>query len=403
MRSGGRTLTRPCSSEGQYAKLSFTQLIQSPRQARDPERTRKLVTGDFLLTDPELSPDEPRRQLLSLILPAYNEQAVLPFTYQRLVAMAPILADIGVDVELILVNDGSRDNTPAILDSLSGKDRRVRAVHLTRNFGHQASVTAGLAISRGDVVMIMDCDLQDPPELIPLFLAKSREGFEVVYATRRARKEWFGKRMVYWAFYRLLAGISELDIPLDSGDFCLLDRSAVDLLQQLPERQRFVRGLRTWVGLRQTGIEYERQARVAGTPAYTFPALVKLAVDGLVSFSNAPLRMVTRLGLFGALAAIAFAGWVLYSVASGKPVPRGWASLLCLVLLMSSVQLISIGIIGEYLSRIFLEVKGRPTYLIGRISEGGRSVAVPGARIAVGAAGTPLRPDAERGPRERVE
>ena len=225
-------------------------------------------------------------QLLSIVLPAYNEQEVLPKTYARFTAMGDRFVADGLDYELIFVNDGSRDETAEILDRCASEDPHVRAVHLTRNFGHQAAVTAGLSVARGDVIAVMDCDLQDPPETLPRFLARWREGYQVVYAIREKRKEWIGKRIAYWAFYRLLAIISDLEIPLDSGDFCVMDRHALDLLNSLPERQRFVRGLRTWIGLRQTGIAYERDARQAGQPAYTFKALVKLAMDGLVSFDS---------------------------------------------------------------------------------------------------------------------
>lgn len=311
--------------------------------------------------------------LLSIVLPAFNEQEVLPQTYARFSDMAPALAAEGLDYELIFINDGSRDGTADQLDRLAEQDPRVRAVHLTRNFGHQAAITAGLSLARGDVVAIMDCDLQDPPEVLPQFLAQWRQGHQVIYAIRKKRKEWFGKRLAYWAFYRLLAAISDLKIPLDSGDFCLMDRSAVDLLNSLPEQQRFVRGLRTWIGLKQVGVEYERDARAAGQPAYTFKALVKLAMDGLVSFSGTPLRAVTRLGMLSALGAICLGLWVIYASIFDVRTPRGWASTAFLILIMSSAQLIALGVIGEYLSRIFLEVKGRPTFLIARVVEKDKS------------------------------
>ncbi|MDB5298875.1 MAG: hypothetical protein JWO87_538 [Phycisphaerales bacterium] len=320
------------------------------------------------------SPKRMARQLLSIVLPAYNEQEVLPKTYERFTAMGAKLDALGLDYELVFVNDGSLDQTPDILNRFAAKDPRVRAVHLTRNFGHQPAVSAGLTVARGDVVAVMDCDLQDPPEVLPDFLAKWREGYQVVYAVRHKRKEWFGKRFAYWAFYRLLAAISELKIPLDSGDFCVMDRRAVDLLNALPERQRFVRGLRTWIGLRQAGIAYERDARAAGVPQYTFTKLVKLAMDGLVSFSSAPLHMVTRLGFLSIASAFLLGLWVVgatvyewkYGATHGRA-QRGWASLACIVLFMGAVQMISLGIIGEYLSRIFAEVKGRPTFLIGSV------------------------------------
>ncbi len=323
--------------------------------------------------------DNPAPTLLSVVLPAYNEQAVLPTTHARFSAMEQALAQWGLDYELIFVNDGSKDATPEMLNTLAATDRHVRIVHLARNFGHQAAVTAGLTVARGDVVAVMDCDLQDPPEILPQFLAKWREGFQVVYAIRKKRKEWFGSCFAYWTFYRLMSAISDIAIPLDSGDFCLMDRSAVNLLNSLPERQRFVRGLRTWIGLRQIGVEYERDARAAGTPQYTFAKLMKLALDGLVSFSSVPLKLVTRLGILSLIGAFVIGVWVIgvtvyeWDKGINGRTPRGWASLACIVLIMSAVQMISLGIIGEYLQRIFLEVKGRPTFLIGSIVEGKNS------------------------------
>jgi dolichol-phosphate mannosyltransferase len=334
--------------------------------------------------------------LLSIVLPAYNEHKVLPKTYARLVDMRAPLARLGLDCELLFVDDGSSDSTASILDGFTERDPAVRAVHLTRNFGHQAAVTAGLSLARGDAVVIMDCDLQDPPELITEMVERWRSGNDVVYAVRKERQEWAGKRFAYWTFYRILARISDLKIPLDSGDFCLMDRRAVDLLHQLPERQRFVRGLRTWVGLKQVGVEYERPARADGAPAYTMRALIKLAMDGLVSFSATPLRMVTWLGLLSALLAIVLGSWVVWAVLSGQTVPRGWASLACLVLLMSAVQLISLGIIGEYMSRVFLEVKGRPTFLIASVVE--RDAAQKDSGAYVRAAGGTTSSRAEAAP-----
>ena len=314
-----------------------------------------------------------RKQLLSIVLPAFNEQEVLPIAYQRLSDMAGPLAELALDYELIFVNDGSRDRTAVILDELARSDERVRAVHLTRNFGHQAAISAGIDLAGGDVVALMDVDLQDPPEVLPQFLAKWREGYQVVFAIRRKRKEWAGKRLAYWAFYRLMALTAEMEIPLDSGDFCVMDRRAVELLRDLPERQRFVRGLRTWVGLKQTGIEYDRGARAAGQPQYTFTKLMKLAMDGLVSFSSAPLRFVTRMGMVCAALSMLFLAWVLIDgLFRITKFERGWPSLAAVVLFVGAVQMISLGIIGEYLSRIFLEVKGRPAYLIARVTDGRR-------------------------------
>lgn len=311
------------------------------------------------------------RKLLSVVVPAFNEQEVLPQTFARLTAVGQRLLADGMSYELIFVNDGSLDSTGDILNAFAAADPHVRAVHLTRNFGHQAALTAGLTLAGGDVIAVMDCDLQDPPELLPQFLAHWREGFQVIFAIRKKRKEWAGPRLAYWAFYRLLAAISDLPIPLDSGDFCVMDRHALDLLNSLPERQRFVRGLRTWIGLRQTGITYERDARQAGRPAYTLKGLMRLAMDGLVSFSSVPLRWVTRLGLLSALAAVVLGMIVViartFIPGSAARFPWGWSSTACLILVTSSIQLLSLGVIGEYLARIFLEVKGRPTFLIANI------------------------------------
>ena len=332
-------------------------------------------------------------QLLSIVLPAYNEQDVLRLTFDRFTAALPsICREYGLDYELIFVNDGSRDRTAAMLDEFTILEHRIRVVHLARNFGHQAAITAGMNVARGDVVAIMDCDLQDPPEVLPRFLDRWRDGYQVVFAVRRKRKEWFGKRIAYWTFYRLMAAISELEIPLDSGDFCVIDRSALDLLNALPERQRFVRGLRTWVGLKQVGVEYERDARAAGVPQYTFRKLLKLAADGLVSFSSVPLKLVTRAAVAAFGLACLLALWVMFTTireweAGAPKTPRGWASTAIIVLIMGSLQLLSLGIIGEYLSRIFVEVKGRPTFLIGSIVERGRRQ-VPEARPLDRVAGT---------------
>ena len=317
------------------------------------------------------APPPPRAaQRLSVVLPAYHEQDVLPMTYERFDGVTGELRGRGLELELVFVNDGSRDRTAEILDDLAAKDPRVKAVHLTRNFGHQAAISAGLRLATGDAVAIMDCDLQDPPEVLPRFVDRWREGYQVVYAVRRKRKEGGLKRTAYWAFYRLMKFVAEMDIPLDSGDFCLMDRSAVDLLNALPERQRFVRGLRTWVGLKQTGMEYERDARAAGVPQYTFKKLLTLAADGLVSFSGVPLKMVTRLGVLCGLASVLFFAWVVIDgVFRITEFSRGWPSLAAIVTFIGAVQLISLGIIGEYLARIFVEVKGRPTYLVARVEQ----------------------------------
>ncbi len=297
---------------------------------------------------------------ISVVVPLYNEESNIRQLYRRL---AVSLAPLGLSYELVLVNDGSHDATAAMLDSLRPTDPRIVAVHLSRNFGHQAAISAGLDHARGQAVIVMDGDLQDPPEVLDQFIRHWRAGFEVVYAVRTERKENFLKRAGYFLFYRLLRALSDLDIPPDSGDFCLMDRKVVTVLNHLPERIRFVRGLRTFVGFRQIGVSYQRAARAAGQPKYSCRALVGLAVDGLISFSSFPLNLVTYLGILSAGLAVLLTLWVLGDAWYNRTTPRGWAGTMVVVLFTSTIQLISLGIIGEYIRRIFLETKGRPTYI----------------------------------------
>jgi dolichol-phosphate mannosyltransferase len=315
---------------------------------------------------PALAPHKPAGEWigppdLSVVVPLYNEQENIAELYRRLTAS---LDALWLDYELVFVNDGSSDSTASLIDALRRRDPRVVPLHLSRNFGHQPAISAGLAHARGQAVIVMDGDLQDPPEVLGRFLERWREGYEVVYAIRTARQEHVVKRAGYFLFYRLLRAFSDLDIPLDSGDFCLIDRKVVDVLNHLPERMRFVRGLRTFVGFRQTGVTYPRAAREAGKPKYTFRALVRLAVDGLISFSSAPLNLVTYLGFASAGVAVLLLIWVLADACVHHTAPQGWASTMVVVLFMSAIQLLGLGILGEYVRRIFLEVKGRPTYIL---------------------------------------
>ncbi|MCI0381194.1 MAG: glycosyltransferase family 2 protein [Gemmataceae bacterium] len=309
--------------------------------------------------DRNVGPTEAPR--LSIVVPIFNEQENILELYRRL---TEALAALGQPYELVLVDDGSRDASPVLLDGLACTDAHVVVMHLSRNFGHQAAVCAGLERARGDAVVVMDGDLQDPPEVLGQFVEKWQEGFEVVYAVRTKRKESRLKRAGYFLFYRLLRKVSDLDIPLDSGDFCLMDRKVVEAIKELPERGRFVRGLRTFVGFRQTGLCYERAAREAGKPKYSLRSLVRLAMDGLISFSNAPLNLVTYLGFASAFIALGLTLWVMLDALITHTAPAGWASTVVVVLFMGSVQLVSLGILGEYVRRIFLEVKGRPTYIV---------------------------------------
>ncbi len=311
---------------------------------------------------------------LSVVVPFYNEEENAREIYRRLTGA---LEAIGSPYELVFVNDGSKDATPSLLDAIQAEDPRVIVVHLSRNFGHQAAVSAGLQQAAGRAVVIMDGDLQDPPEVLDQFVQLWRQGHDVVYAVRTRRKENIFKRACYFVFYRLLRAISDIDIPLDSGDFCLMDRKVVDVLKHLPEQLRFIRGLRTFVGFRQIGLQYERAAREAGKPKYTLRALVRLAVDGLVSFSGYPLHLVTYLGFASAGLAVAMSVWAFIDSLYNRATPRGWASTIIVVLFMGAIQLLSLGIIGEYIRRIFLECKGRPAFIVRevrkRTTDGGES------------------------------
>ena len=303
-----------------------------------------------------------RRALeLSVVVPVFNEGANVDELHAR---ATESLANSDLTYELLFVDDGSTDATADRLDRLESIDPRVMVLRLSRNFGHQAAVSAGLDRARGRAVVVMDGDLQDPPELLGRLVERWRGGADVVYAVRRHRKEGVAKRLAYAAFYRLWNAVSDLEIPLDSGDFCLMDRKVVDALNALPERIRFVRGLRAYVGFRQEGVEYDRDARASGRPKYTLGRLVGLAVDGLVSFSGRPLRLVTYLGIGTAALAASMTVWVFLDAFTHQTAPRGWASVIVTLLFLGSIQMIAMGIIGEYVRLIFLESKGRPSYIV---------------------------------------
>jgi len=306
--------------------------------------------------------------MISIVVPCYNEKEVLDELYQRLSAAAE---SWGEPFEVIVVDDGSEEETWQRIEAIHQRDPRWKAVRFSRNFGHQTAVSAGIARATGQAVIVMDADLQDPPEQLHRFLAAWHDGYDVVYGVRRKRKEGPLLRVCYHLFYRILAGSASQPIPTDSGDFCLMDRKVVDLLNAMPERNRFVRGLRAWVGFRQMGIEYARDARRGGEPKYTLAKLVRLAVDGLFSFSTVPLRLATYLGLV--VSTIAFLGAVFtlvqrlfhdwFARIGLEPVP-GFATTVIAILFLGGVQLICLGIMGEYIGRIYDEVKGRPSWIV---------------------------------------
>ncbi len=305
---------------------------------------------------------------LSIIIPCFNEQEVLPLLRQRLLEALELTHS---SWETIFVDDGSRDRTLRILSEIHAQDPRLKVVALSRNFGHQTAISAGLSYATGDAIAIMDADLQDPPDLIASCLAQWREGCEVVFAVRKKRKEGLFKRVAYRVFYRLLRSIADIDVPLDSGDFCLMDRRVADVLRSMPERNIFLRGMRAWAGFRQTGIPYERDARAAGETKYPFRKLLRLALDGIFAFSTFPLRLATWFGLF--IVALCFlvvtlvVAWRIFGLEfmghTARDIP-GWAAGIVSVFFLGGVQLLILGVMGEYLARIYGEVKLRPRWVV---------------------------------------
>jgi glycosyltransferase involved in cell wall biosynthesis len=304
--------------------------------------------------------------VLSAIVPVYNEESGLPELYRRLVEA---LSQTRQTYEILMVNDGSTDRSPQLVDQFAHEDAAVRAIHLSRNFGHQAALAAGLARARGQAIILLDADLQDPPEFIERLVACWREGYQVVYTQRiRRRGERLPKRIFAWAYYRFLRAFADVEVPTDAGDFCLLDRIVVQQLNRLPERNRYLRGLRTWVGFRQTALPYERAERYAGDAKYTTRKSLSLGVSGLLSFSKVPLRLATWMGLFVSLISFLLAGWFIVRKLTVGYEVQGWASTVVLVLFLGGVQLLTIGTIGEYLGRVYDEVKQRPLYIVDRIT-----------------------------------
>jgi len=306
-----------------------------------------------------MTTDQP---ILSVVAPCFNEEGVLHELYRRI---SGVLDSSGESWELVLVNDGSRDRTPEIMRELHAQDARVKVVDFARNFGHQIAVTAGMDYARGDAVVLIDADLQDPPELILEMLAKWREGYEVVYAIRAERKgeTWF-KEFTAKAFYRIIYKITDIDIPMDTGDFRLMDRKVVNALKTMHEKHRFMRGMSVWVGFRQVGVKYVRAERYAGETKYPLRKMLKFAMDGITSFSYFPLQLATYIGFASAL--IAVLGIIITVILrlSGSHAFYGQATTLVSVLFLGGVQLICLGILGEYLGRIYDEVKGRPLYIV---------------------------------------
>jgi len=323
--------------------------------------------------------------VLTVVVPLWNEQDVLPRFTERLFR---VLDALDLQAEVVFVDDGSTDGTAQLLDRLAAEDRRVCVIHLSRNFGHQAAITAGLDAASGDAVVVMDGDLQDPPEVIPDLVACWRRGFEVVHAVRAHRHDPRVKRFLAFGFYRIHRRLSEVDAPMDAGDFRLIDRKAVEAFRLMRERSRYVRGMFAWVGFRQTTVEFDRDERAAGTAKYSLRRSARLALDGIVSFSDVPLRVSLVAGVVVSLASFAVGLWAIALKLTGAFVVPGWVSLLTPIMFVLGVQLVVLGMMGLYLGRMYEEVKRRPLYVVQR-TEGfarGGGEAAPAAVLVDAAA-----------------
>ncbi len=295
--------------------------------------------------------------MISVVVPAYNEEENLPLLYQEVKKYLD-----GEDWELIIVNDGSSDTTEEVIKNLNKQDKRVKGISLSRNFGHQAAILAGLTYSSGDAIIIMDADMQYPPSTIPEFIKKWREGYEVVHGVAVYREDPLLKKLFAHWFYRFFYKVG-IKTPHHSADFCLISKRVRDILILLPEKRKFLRALRTWSGFRQAIVYHERKARIKGEAKYTFLKSLSLAIDGILSFSFFPLRLVFFLGLFLTLFSLLIIIWGIIMYVAGRTV-HGWTSLLVLLVFFSGVQLLSLSVIGEYIGRIYEEVKGRPPFLV---------------------------------------
>ena len=303
------------------------------------------------------------RPTLSLVLPIFNEEAVIPELHKQLQAF---LKELAVDSEVVFVNDGSRDASLPLLRDLVKQDARYRVLSFSRNFGHQTAITAGVDHARGKAVVVMDADLQDPPQVVIEMMAKWREGYDVVYGKRRARAgETFFKKVTAKIFYRLFAAMIPIEVPLDTGDFRLMSRRVVVALRELREAHRFVRGMVAWIGFKQTAVIYDRPGRFAGETKYPLRKMLRFAIDGITSFSVVPLRLATWLGVTMSVLSVLYAIWAMIVHFGLHHTVPGWTATVVLIALLSSVQLLMIGILGEYVGRIYEEVKRRPLYVVG--------------------------------------
>lgn len=298
---------------------------------------------------------------LSLVIPVYNEEILIDQLFERTTSA---LNNLTSDYEIICVDDGSVDSTLEKLKHYHAQEKRFKVLSLSRNFGHQAAIFAGLTYARGEFVAVMDGDLQDPPELLGDFLAKAEEGYDVVYAVRKKRKESFPKRMVYWAYYRIFKRMSNIYIPLDSGDFALMRNTVIRHLITMREQSLYIRGIRSWLGFRQIGLEYDRDRRQGGEPKYTLRKLLRLAFNGIFSFSEYPVRLISRLGLAVVVISVVYIVITLVKKYVYGDVPQGFTTLIIFISLFSGVQLVALGLIGEYMLRIYDETRRRPLFIV---------------------------------------
>lgn len=306
---------------------------------------------------------------ISIVVPLYNEEAVFHKLIQRL---TQVIDSVNFSCEVVLINDGSNDNTAVLIEDICKKDNRFTGILLSRNHGHQLAVSAGLANSRGQKgVMIIDGDLQDPPELVNEFYNLLMNGNDVIYAIRKNRKEGFFKKLAYKAYYRLQKKISSFNIPIDSGDFSMLSRRVVDTMVNMPEQSRYLRGMRAWVGFKQIGFEYDRDERQAGETKYSWSKLFELAFNGIFNFSDFPVKIITRLGFITVLFSLLYFCYNVYRKVFYDDVPKGFTATILAIILFSGVQLISLGLIGEYVLRIYNQVRNRPLFVTDKIIQDG--------------------------------
>jgi polyisoprenyl-phosphate glycosyltransferase len=299
---------------------------------------------------------------VNFVVPLFNESAVFGKLVERL---TKIMDEADLSMRAILVDDGSSDNTAQLMSEVALNDNRYICVFLSRNYGHQIALSAGLQeTTAGKAVMVIDGDLQDPPELFFEFYEYFKKGYDVVYAVRKKRKEGFLKRLAYFSFYRLMKSVATIKIPLDSGDFSLLSRRAVDALNSMPEESRYLRGMRSWIGFKQIAVEYERQERAGGEPKYSIRMLIRLAYNGIFNFSEFPIKFIQRIGFAAIASALVYSISVLLKKIFVGTVPEGFTSLMFLIIFFSGVQLLAIGVIGEYILRIFFQVKNRPLFIV---------------------------------------